>query len=71
MKYRIFSICLPEDLIRWLDEKARSERRSRNQLIKVILEDMRAGRLIRVEQQPSEAETRSEKPPALRLRRAY
>jgi metal-responsive CopG/Arc/MetJ family transcriptional regulator len=71
MKYRIFSICLPEDLIKWLDEKARSERRSRNQLIKVILEDMRAGKLVRAEQQHSEAEAMSEKPPALRLRRAY
>jgi metal-responsive CopG/Arc/MetJ family transcriptional regulator len=71
MKYRIFSICLPEDLIKWLDEKARSERRSRNQLIKVILEDARAGKLVRAEQKPSEAEAMSEKPATLRLRRAY
>jgi len=71
MKYRIFSICLPEDLIRWLDEKARSERRSRNQLIKVILEDIRSGKLVRAEQQPSKAEAGSEKPATLRLRRAY
>jgi len=70
-KSRTFNVRLPEDLVAWLDERARRERRSRNQLIKIILEDARAALPT---EQPSRAENESPKtlqPPQIRLRRAY
>lgn len=75
-RYRIFSVCLPEDLIKWLDDRARREHRSRNQLIKAVLEDVRAGILVKAEKHgEAEAEKESEQPAKLppypRLRRAY
>jgi len=69
-KSRTFNVRLPEDLVAWLDDRARRERRSRNQLIKIILEDARAGNPT---EQPSRIESEQQKtlPPQIRLRRAY
>ena len=39
-----FSIYLPKDLVDWIDEQARAERRSRNEYIKIVLEDLKEGR---------------------------
>lgn len=68
-KYKVFSICLPEDLVEWLDEKARSEYRSRNQIIKFILERARAE--AEGERPAAPASAPSPTPTTLRLRRAY
>jgi|GEM_PF-2919316 metal-responsive CopG/Arc/MetJ family transcriptional regulator len=69
-KSRTFNVRLPEDLVAWLDDRARRERRSRNQLIKIILEDARAALPT---EQPSRIENEQPKtlPPQIRLRRAY
>jgi len=41
----IFSIYLPKNLVDWIDEKASVERRSRNEYIKIVLEDLKKGKL--------------------------
>jgi len=61
---RNFNVRFPEDLLTWLDEEARKARRSRNELLKIILEDLRAGRLTRT----AETEVAT---PTPTLRRAY
>jgi len=66
-KSRTFNVRLPEDLVAWLDDRARRERRSRNQLIKIILEDARASLPT---EQPEQPKT-PQQPPQIRLRRAY
>jgi len=64
LRSRNFNVRFPQDLVEWLDEKAKQERRSRNELLKIILEDLRGGRLI---QKPEETEVT----PTPTLRRAY
>jgi metal-responsive CopG/Arc/MetJ family transcriptional regulator len=68
VKSRTFNVRLPEDLVAWLDDRARRERRSRNQLIKIILEDARAALPT---EQTSRIESEQLPSPPLRLRRAY
>jgi metal-responsive CopG/Arc/MetJ family transcriptional regulator len=68
VKSRTFNVRLPEDLVAWLDDRARRERRSRNQLIKIILEDARAALPT---EQHEKAESEQLPSPPLRLRRAY
>ena len=58
MNSRNFNVRLSEDLIEWLDQRARRERRSRNELIRMTLEDLKAGKL--VPQQAEEKEVRVE-----------
>jgi len=41
----IFSIYLPKNLVDWIDEQASVERRSRNEYIKIVLEDLKEGKL--------------------------
>lgn len=41
----IFSIYLPKELVDWIDKQAHFERRSRNEYIRVVLEDLMEGRL--------------------------
>jgi len=45
-----FNLYLPEDLLKWLDEQAKKERRKRNNYLVMILEDLRNGRLVRKEE---------------------
>jgi len=40
-----FSLYLPKALADWIDERARVERRSRNEYIKIVLEDLKEGKL--------------------------
>ena len=40
-----FSLYLPKGLADWIDEQASSERRSRNEYIKIVLEDLKEGKL--------------------------
>lgn len=72
MKSRTFNVRLPEDLIAWLDDRARRERRSRNQLIKIILEDARAESLAEQHGKIEAGGEQITKPlSSPRLRRAY
>jgi len=63
VKSRNFNVRFPEDLVNRLDERAESERRSRNDLLKLIVEDFLDGNLIR------KPEEHIERSPV--LRRAY
>jgi len=60
---RHFSIWLSEDLIAWIDDQAGEQKRSRNNFLENILEDLRAGKLIRKKE--------VEETVAPTLRRAY
>lgn len=40
-----FSLYLPKELADWIDNQVRLERRSRNEYIKIVLEDLEEGRL--------------------------
>jgi len=41
----IFSIYLPKNLVDWIDEQASVERRSRNEYIRIVFEDLKTGKL--------------------------
>jgi len=41
----IFSIYLPKNLVDWIDDQASIERRSRNEYIRIVLEDLKKGTL--------------------------
>jgi len=57
------SVYFSKELLAWLNEEARKERRSRSELVRIFLEDIRSGRLVRKE----EVEERA----SAILRRAY
>ena len=41
-----FSLYLPDQLVEWIDNKAKKENRSRNNYIEKILRDLEQGRLV-------------------------
>jgi len=61
----IFSIYLPKNLVDWIDEQASTERRSRNEYIRIILEDLKEGKLDYRRETAPEIEIRKMKTPPL------
>ena len=60
-----FSLYLPDQLVEWIDDKAKKENRSRNNYIEKVLSDLRDGRLIPAEVESSEVR-RTRLPPSAR-----
>jgi len=54
-KTRNFNVRLPNVLVEKLDDYALKERRSRNEVIRFILEDFFSGKLVKLEEKPKEA----------------
>jgi len=64
----IFSIYLPKNLVDWIDEQASIERRSRNEYIRIVLEDLNEGKLAYTKETVPEIEIRKTRiPPLARL----
>jgi len=60
-----FSLYLPDQLVEWIDDKAKKENRSHNNYIEKVLSDLKEGRLVPAEtKSPEVGKTRL--PPSAR-----
>jgi len=60
-----FSLYLPKALADWIDEQARYERRSRNEYIKIVLEDLKEGKLAYTQETAEKIEIKKTRIPPL------
>jgi len=66
-----FNVYLPRDLLEWIDEQAKKEKRKRNNYLVMILEDLRSGRLVKRDEIEEEAPTPRTRRVQPSLRSAY